>query len=63
MTGEVTDGVLELRTPVCDDAGEAVGVLGALRAELSEVTPLLGAGVHPLGASATCGCAAASATS
>ena len=50
MTGEVTDGVLELRTPVCDDAGEAVGVLGALRAELSEVTPLLGAGVHPLGA-------------
>ena len=32
VTGEVTDGVLELRTPVCDDAGEAVGVLGALRA-------------------------------
>jgi carboxylate-amine ligase len=50
VTGEVTDGVLELRTPVCDDAGEAVGVLGALRAELSEVAPLLGAGVHPLGA-------------
>jgi carboxylate-amine ligase len=48
VTGEVTDGVLELRTPVCDDAGEAVGVLGALRARLSEVTPLVGAGVHPL---------------
>jgi carboxylate-amine ligase len=40
--------VLELRTPVCDDAGEAVGVLGGLRAELGEITPLVGAGVHPL---------------
>ncbi len=48
VTGEVTDGVLELRTPVCDRAGEAVGILGALRAELAEVTPLVGAGVHPL---------------
>ncbi|MBE2315973.1 YbdK family carboxylate-amine ligase [Solirubrobacter sp. CPCC 204708] len=48
VTGEVTDGVLELRTPVCDDAGEAVAILGALRAELGEVTPLVGAGVHPL---------------
>lgn len=48
VTGEVTDGVLELRTPVCDQAGEAVGILGGLRAELAEVTPLVGAGVHPL---------------
>ncbi|MDA0182087.1 YbdK family carboxylate-amine ligase [Solirubrobacter phytolaccae] len=48
VTGEMTDGVLELRTPVCDDAGEAVGILGALRTELVEVTPLVGAGVHPL---------------
>ena len=48
VTGEVTDGVLELRTPVCDQAGEAVGILGALRAELAEVAPLVGAGVHPL---------------
>jgi len=48
VTGEVTDGVLELRTPVCRQAGEAVGILGALRAEVAEVTPLVGAGVHPL---------------
>lgn len=48
VTGEVTDGVLELRTPVCDEAGEAVGILTALRAELAELTPLVGAGVHPL---------------
>lgn len=48
VTGEVTDGVLELRTPVCDDAGEAVGILAGLRRELAEITPLVGAGVHPL---------------
>jgi carboxylate-amine ligase len=48
VVGEVTDGVLELRTPVCDDAGEAIGVLGALRSRLADVTPLVGAGVHPL---------------
>ena len=36
VSGEVSDGVLELRTPVCRRAGEAVGVLGALRAGVRE---------------------------
>ena len=49
VTGEVSDGVLELRTPVCRRTGEAVDVLAALRAELASFTPLIGAGVHPLG--------------
>jgi carboxylate-amine ligase len=49
ITGEVSDGVLELLTPVCATAGEAVGVLEQLRAQAGGVVRLLGAGVHPLG--------------
>src|SRR3954470_11599410 len=48
ITGEVSDGVLELLTPVCDSVGEAVDVLGRLRGEVAQRTGLLGAGVHPL---------------
>src|SRR4051794_19007154 len=47
VTGEVSDGVIELRTPICDSAGEAIGVLADLRAQVSAETPLIGAGVHP----------------
>jgi carboxylate-amine ligase len=47
--GAISDGVLELATPVCDTVAEAVGVLAQLRADVGRVTPLLGAGVHPLG--------------
>jgi glutamate---cysteine ligase / carboxylate-amine ligase len=49
VTGEVSDGVLELATPVCATAAQAVGVLGQLRAEVPSGVRLLGAGVHPLG--------------
>jgi carboxylate-amine ligase len=49
VTGEVADGVIELRTPVCSSAGEAVAELAALRAEVSEHAAVLGAGVHPDG--------------
>jgi carboxylate-amine ligase len=49
VTGHVCDGVLELRTPVCRRAGEAVDVLAGLRGELAAFIPLIGAGVHPLG--------------
>jgi carboxylate-amine ligase len=38
-----------LATPVCGSAGEAIGALAQRRAEAGEITPLLGAGVHPLG--------------
>jgi glutamate---cysteine ligase / carboxylate-amine ligase len=48
ITGEVSDGVLELITPVRDSAGEVVDVLEGLRAEAGRVVSLLGAGVHPL---------------
>jgi len=48
ITGEVSDGVLELLTPVCDSVGEAVDVLGRLRGEVGQRAGLLGAGVHPL---------------
>src|SRR4051794_12940207 len=49
VTGEVSDGVLELVTPVCERAGKAVEILGRLRAEVGRHVALLGAGVHPLG--------------
>src|SRR3954447_14917289 len=49
VSGEVSDGVLELVTPVCERAGEAVAILGRLRAEAGRHVALLGAGVHPLG--------------
>jgi carboxylate-amine ligase len=48
ITGEVSDGVLELLTPVCENAGEAVDVLARLRGDVGERVRLLGAGVHPL---------------
>src|SRR4051794_27512252 len=49
VTGEVSDGVLELVTPVCERAGEAIEILSRLRAEVGRHVTLLGAGVHPLG--------------
>src|SRR4051794_5386765 len=49
VAGEVSDGVLELITPVCARVGDAVGILAALRAEAGRQVTLLGAGVHPLG--------------
>src|SRR3954451_12504191 len=48
VTGEVSDGVLELITPVCDTVGEAIDILAQLRLATSEHVGLLGAGVHPL---------------
>jgi glutamate---cysteine ligase / carboxylate-amine ligase len=48
IAGEVSDGVLELITPVCDSAGCVVEVLEDLRREAGGVASLLGAGVHPL---------------
>src|SRR4051795_902187 len=47
ITGEVSDGVLELVTPVCQSAAEAVTVLERLRAHAGRHVQLLGAGVHP----------------
>src|SRR3954449_7448123 len=49
VTGEVSDGGLELVTPVCARTGEAIEILGRLRAEVGRHVALLGAGVHPLG--------------
>jgi carboxylate-amine ligase len=49
VAGEVTDGVLELITPVCGTVGEAVDILEGLRAEVGRRVRLLGAGVHPQG--------------
>src|SRR3954454_4853574 len=46
-TGEDSAGVLELVTPVCRGAGEAVTVLERLRAHAGRHVQLLGAGVHP----------------
>src|SRR4051812_11360009 len=48
ITGEVSDGVLELLTPVCTSVGEAIDVLGRLRRDAGQRVRLLGAGVHPL---------------
>ena len=48
--GEVNDGVLALRTPEPpDEPARPIEVLAGLRAELAAFTPLIGAGVHPLG--------------
>jgi carboxylate-amine ligase len=47
--GAASDGVLELATPVGRTVGEAIEALAQLRAEAGAVTPLVGAGVHPLG--------------
>jgi carboxylate-amine ligase len=49
ITGEMCDGVAELATPVCTDAGGAVESLGALRGEVVRRGPvaLLGSGLHP----------------
>jgi carboxylate-amine ligase len=49
VLGEMCDGVVELVTPVCRDAGEVVRHLGALRAAVasSGAAALMGAGVHP----------------
>jgi carboxylate-amine ligase len=49
VTGEVSDGVLELVTPVCENVGDAIDVLARLRLETGRHVALLGAGVHPLG--------------
>src|SRR4051794_23993058 len=48
ISGEISDGVLELITPVCEDAGQAVDILAGLRREAGRHVTLLGAGVHPL---------------
>src|SRR3954451_9389853 len=49
VTGEVSDGVVELVTPVCETAAQAVDVLERLRCDVGAQARLLGAGVHPLG--------------
>jgi len=48
VAGEVSDGVLELITPVCENASEAVEILGRLRAAAAPHVALLGVGVHPV---------------
>jgi glutamate---cysteine ligase / carboxylate-amine ligase len=46
--GEISDGVIELITPVCTRAGEAAATLRELRAEASaHGIALIGAGLHP----------------
>jgi glutamate---cysteine ligase / carboxylate-amine ligase len=49
ITGEMCDGVVELATPICTDALDAVDVLRDLRREVvrSGSLTLLGAGLHP----------------
>jgi carboxylate-amine ligase len=47
--GEVSDGVLDLITPVQPRVGEAIDSLRAMRAEAARHVRLLGAGLHPLG--------------
>jgi glutamate---cysteine ligase / carboxylate-amine ligase len=49
VAGEVSDGVLELITPICNRTADAIDILGRLRAEVGRHVTLLGAGVHPLG--------------
>src|SRR4051812_25443692 len=49
VSGEVSDGVLELVTPVCERVGEALEILGGLRAHVGRHVALAGAGVHPIG--------------
>jgi carboxylate-amine ligase len=52
VVGEMCDGVVELVSPVCHSAEEAVGALAGLRSRLlgGQCCPLLGAGVHPTAA-------------
>jgi carboxylate-amine ligase len=46
--GEISDGVIELITPVCTRTGEAVATLRELRAEAAaHEVALIGAGLHP----------------
>src|SRR4051812_1463589 len=49
VVGEISEGVVELCSPVCADAGEAVRRLRGLRAAVlaSRSAALLGAGLHP----------------
>jgi carboxylate-amine ligase len=49
ITGEMCDGVVELATPICGNASEAIDVLGDLRREViwRGSPALLGVGVHP----------------
>ena len=49
VVGEMCDGVVELVSPVCHTAAEAVGALAGLRGRLlrEQSGALLGAGVHP----------------
>jgi carboxylate-amine ligase len=49
ISGEISDGVLEHVTPVCDSAPEAIQALRRLRSETGRHVQVLGAGVHPLG--------------
>src|SRR3954447_14705989 len=49
ITGEVSDGVLELVTPVHGRVAEALDSLRTMRAEAGRHVRLLGAGVHPAG--------------
>src|SRR4051812_43704967 len=49
VTGEVSDGVLELVTPVRERTRQAIEILSGLRAYVGRHVALLGAGVHPLG--------------
>src|SRR3954453_20436772 len=47
ITGEVTDGVLGLVTPICHSAAGAITVLERLRAHAGRTVQLLGAGIPP----------------
>ena len=49
VMGEICDGVVELVTPVCDNAAGVCRSLRGLRAEVlaSNAGTLLGVGVHP----------------
>src|SRR4051795_1791323 len=49
LAGEMCDGVVELATPVCDSADQAVEVLAGLREDVlaGGAAALMGVGVHP----------------
>jgi glutamate---cysteine ligase / carboxylate-amine ligase len=50
VMGEMCDGVVELATPVCASADEAMGALCALRRDVlaRDCAVLMGAGMHPV---------------
>jgi carboxylate-amine ligase len=51
IVGELCDGVIELTTPICANAGQARGVLAQLRdVAVGAATSLMGVGVHPTAA-------------